>query len=581
MAFAEEYKRLNKEQKEAVETLSGPVMVVAGPGTGKTQVLALRIANILKKTDIKADGILCLTFTNSAVETMQERLVRYIGEAGKEVNVSTFHSFGLRIIEKYFKVLGLANVPTLLEGTDLVSFFDEILENNEWKYLRPRGDGTRYYQDLKSLLSLLSRERIGREEFLSAVQGEIENLKKDESSKSSRGASKGELKKEIIAKLEGLGKTGEVAHFIEIYEQKKKEKNVLDYDDVLANLVKIVELSPDAAADIREKYLYVLVDEHQDSSRVQNEFLASVWASEDQPDIFVVGDDRQLIYGFSGASIEHFAGFKKTFPGAKLITLVDNYRSTQVILDASHALLESVMSDKKLMSHAKENHPIRLIEAANPDTEILSCAADIKEKIKSGVDSDHCAILVPKNAQARRAMLLLHETGLPVSSIDALQLFDQEKAEALLGILEIINTGNPAALALSILDKTSGITPLEAYEYFAGQNMREFSLDSFLGKGTASLFQNTDTVEAWKSKIAKWLKDKDAEDLPALIATIGSELFKDVSEATELVPPKEITDTILDLLNKELGKNPKLNLDDFLRFLRRLQSYGETVPILM
>src|SRR3989338_5671416 len=143
--FETEYKKLNPAQKEAVDTLEGPVMVVAGPGTGKTQVLSLRIANILRMTDIKADGILCLTFTNSAVGAMNTRLARYIGEAVKEVNVFTFHSFGMKIIEEYYKVLGLEAPPRLMDDIDALSLLDEVLRKNSWQYLSPRGDRTRYF----------------------------------------------------------------------------------------------------------------------------------------------------------------------------------------------------------------------------------------------------------------------------------------------------------------------------------------------------------------------------------------------------------------------------------------------------
>src|SRR3989338_2427073 len=121
--FETEYKKLNKEQKEAVDSIDGPVMVVAGPGTGKTQILALRIANILNKTDIGASGILCLTFTNSAVEAMKERLVRYIGDAGEAVNVFTFHSFGMQVISEHFRVLGFPEAPKLLDETEAALFF--------------------------------------------------------------------------------------------------------------------------------------------------------------------------------------------------------------------------------------------------------------------------------------------------------------------------------------------------------------------------------------------------------------------------------------------------------------------------
>jgi len=162
--FKDDYKKLNKAQKEAVEALDGPVMVVAGPGTGKTQILALRIANILEKTDIKGDGILCLAFTNAAVEAMKERLKKYIGETGEQVNIFTFHSFGMKVIEEHFKVLGLKEKPRLFLDTDTAIFFDQILNNYRWKYLRPRADATRYFQDLKSLISLLKRE-----EFLKKI----------------------------------------------------------------------------------------------------------------------------------------------------------------------------------------------------------------------------------------------------------------------------------------------------------------------------------------------------------------------------------------------------------------------------
>src|SRR3989338_2835709 len=305
-SFEAEYKKLNKAQKEAVDTLDGPVMVVAGPGTGKTQILALRIGNILLKTDIKADGILCLAFTNAAVGAMKERLKRYIGEASEQVNIFTFHSFGMKVIEEHYKFLGLKEKPRLLEDTDTAIFFDQILNNHRWKYLRPRADASRYFQDLKSLISLLKRERISKEDFEMEIKKEIKYIEKNEENISTRGESKGQLKKEVLKAIEGLGHSLEIVKFLEIYEKEKKEKNVLDYDDVLENLVKLVEMSEDVASEIREKYLYILVDEHQDSSRVQNEFLTKVWGEVEQPNIFVVGDDRQLIYGFSGASIEYF-----------------------------------------------------------------------------------------------------------------------------------------------------------------------------------------------------------------------------------------------------------------------------------
>src|ERR1035437_6590266 len=229
--FNEEYARLNSAQKEAVDTIDGPVMVVAGPGTGKTQILALRIGYILKKTDTGPDGILCLTFTNSAVKEMRERLRKYIGAEASKVKVSTFHSFGMDIPDKYYTVLGLDEKPELMDEKDAIALCDEILQKNDWEYIRPRSDSSRYFKDLKSLISFLKRERLSPADFENEIKREIKNIEQDPTSISSRGGSKGEVKKEVQKKMEGLSRTLEAVKFYSFYEIEKKDKNLFDYDD--------------------------------------------------------------------------------------------------------------------------------------------------------------------------------------------------------------------------------------------------------------------------------------------------------------------------------------------------------------
>lgn len=577
--FKIEYKKLNQDQKKAVDNIEGPVMVVAGPGTGKTQILALRIGNILNKTDVGADSVLCLTFTNSAVEAMQERLAKYIGAESKKVNVFTFHSFGMKIIEENARVLGFDSAPKLLDELDTVQLFDKIFNEYDWQYLRPRADSSRYFKDLRSLISLLSRERVSNKEFSFEIDEEIKNFLADENSFSSRGENKGKLKKEVERRISELEKTKEVAEFIKLYKKIKLEGNFLDYDDVLENLVKIVEESPETLAFIREKYLYVLVDEHQDSSLVQNEFLARVWQKVEDPNIFVVGDDRQLIYGFSGASIEHFAGFRKTFPKAKLITLVDNYRSTQIILDASHALLKSVMTDKKLKSQSKEEYPIKLVEASSKRAEILAAALDIKEKEKSGIKLSECAILMTKNSEAREAIAILHEEGISVSTREALNLFDQKEAREFLRILKvIIDPANTQALALSFFDENSEIPPVEATEFFLRENMREFSFDSLKNK-SSTLFVGK--IEAWIAKLVKWQKEAKEKNAKDFIKVLVEEILiqEKIKEKDKIVSSREILSTITKLFSQKLEKNPELTLHEFTLYLERLAFYNEVVPI--
>ena len=588
--YDNEYKKLNKAQKEAVDTIDGPVMVVAGPGTGKTQILALRIGNILKKTDIGADGVLCLTFTNSGVKAMRERLRKYIGAEAGKVHVSTFHSFGMDMVEKYFRVLDLHEMPKLMDEADDVAICDAILRGNVWDHIRPKGDASRYFGDLKSLISLLKRERINPEEFASLIKKEIKNLESDPENISSRGATKGELKKDTQRKMEGLERTKEAVKFYGLYEEVKREKNFFDYDDVLENLVKIVELSPDAATEIKVQYQYVLIDEHQDSSGVQNEFLEKVWSMEEKPNIFVVGDDRQLIYGFGGASLDYFKDFEHKFGKAKLVPLVENYRSTQNILEVSHSLLQSSITKEKLKSNNKENYAVRLVEANYPRDEIIACGIEIRERIEQGMNPNEIGILVPKNRYARSAMAILRDMGIPVASSEKLNFFDSVEAQSFVRVLKIIaHPEDGVAISESFFDKFALIPPLEAHKFVKENYMREFSILS-IEEGTNSLFKEDNPVKIWVGKLKSWIQKSAGLSVYSLVQNVGSEFLLNTAKShEELVLRVEVVRTLLHLALSQMekparlegrsGGNPKLTIREFLEFIDRLESYHEHIPL--
>src|SRR3989344_1929672 len=503
--FEKEYQKLNKAQKEAVDTIEGPVMVVAGPGTGKTQILALRIANILQKTDYGSGSILCLTFTNSAVRAMRERLQKYIGAEASKVAISTFHSFGMDMLDQYHMVLGLSEKPELLDEKEAITLTDEILQGHEWQTLRPRSDPARHFRDLKSLLSFLKKERITPEDFERETELEIKNITKDPENISSRGESKGKLKKEAEKKIESLSRTLEAVKFYGLYEAAKKDRNLFDFDDILESLVRMVEESNEVEDHIKENFLYILIDEHQDSSGIQNEFLEKVWGKEEKPNIFVVGDDRKLIYGFGGASLEYFENFKNAFGKAKLITLEENYRSTQKILDSSHNLLQSSITKGRLKSNHPENHALRLVEAYYPRDEIIFAALEIKDKIKKGCDANDIAILVPKNRQVRSAVAILKDMGAPVAGGAAINFFDVPAVVSFLRVLKIIaNPNDGVALSASFFDPFSEISPLKAHEFLKASKMREFSLLN-VAEEKNNLFNNKDEVNVWLGKLKLWL----------------------------------------------------------------------------
>jgi len=580
--FVEEYKRLNKAQREAVDSIEGPVMVVAGPGTGKTQILALRIANILEKTDYGSGSILCLTFTNSAVRAMRERLEKYIGAEASRVDVLTFHKFAGEIIEEFHSILDFDLAPRILDDAEAVSICDSILRENDWEYLRPRGDIGRHFKELKSIVSLLKRERLSPKEFEREIEKEIAEIKKDPDNISTRGESKGKIKKEFINRIESLGRTKEIVKFYELYEEKKREKDLMDHDDTIKYALEITESSELARADLREKYLYVLVDEHQDSSGAQNALLKAIWQKEEKPNIFVVGDDRQLIYAFGGADISHFEEFKTMFGKAKVIFLTGNYRSTEKILRTADSLLASSFSKEKLVATLKENHDLKLIECDYPRDEIIACGLDLKEKLKDkkiDLELNNCAILVPKNRQIVSAIRVLKDLGIKTASARNLSLFDMPEFRTILHVLKICaNSNDSVSLSLFLLDPINEIPILSAHEYLYEKHGKDISLGTMLSP-QKDLFDSDSKIKFWAEKLKNFIQYAAQNDIYGLIQIIGDEvLIKGEKNHDELIKRIEVIRTLLHLALtfSEKGRN---SLPDFIAFMERMEEYGEDITL--
>jgi DNA helicase-2/ATP-dependent DNA helicase PcrA len=572
--FKAAYEQLNTEQKKAVDTIDGPVMVIAGPGTGKTQVLALRIANIRYQTDTPADGILCLTFTNAGVKVMRQRLARYMGPDAARVRVTTFHSFALDMIEKNFQALNFDIAPVLLDATGTVVLYDELLNGREWKHLRPRANKAQYVRDIGSLISVLKRERIDGGQFKQSILEDIERLKQDPTSISSRGESKGQLKKEIEKKIESMERTLEVATFYDAYEALKEERNVIDYNDALELLVKLVETSDDARATIREQFLYVLVDEHQDSSGIQNKFLTSVWADEETQNIFVVGDDRQLIYGFGGASLDYFKSFAQNFNNVVHVTLVHNYRSTQTILDTAEILLQSTLATAKLVGSTKESHPVKLIECEYPRDEIIRAGLDIQQKVSNGMSIDQCAILVPKNRQVKGAITVLRDRGLPVAAATSLRLFELTDTQALLNVLRvIIDPFNAVALSRSLLDPIAGISALAAHEFLQKISARKITLELMLDAADSA-------IAGYAKKLEHWLALSQEHDAYSLIQIIAEDCMLGTAKDDETLRRRiEIIRTLLHLALSQAERGNGVDLASYIAFIERLEEYDEDISL--
>lgn len=581
MKFAEEYKKLNKEQREAVEALDGPTMVVAGPGTGKTQILALRIGNILEKGVAEAGEVLCLTFTNSGVRAMKSRLEDYIGSDAGKVRIATFHSFGLELIEEYAHLLEFPRAPKLISDDEAVFLVDEILNNNVWEHIRPRTNPAMYFGDLKHLISILKRERINEEEFEKNIKEEIKDLENDPASISSRGESKGSLKKEIEKKIESLERTLEVVEFYKIYEKEKKDRGLMDYDDVLEYAVYLAENFEDVQSDLREKYQYVLVDEHQDSSGVQNSFLKAVWQGVEKPNIFVVGDDRQLIYAFSGANMDYFKEFAHIFGKAHLIILKENYRSTMPILDLAHSLLESSIAKEKLNSNTKGNDLVMLNEYAYSRDEIIGAGLYFKQKIAEGVAPEECAILVPKNHHVRSAITTLTNMGIPVSSGKDISLFDTKLSTTIENILKIIASPyNAVALSESLLDNTSGIESLEAHKFLKTLKPDKMTIEDLKNfGGDAGLFVGENNIAKWGNNLETWVNELSNQKIVNIVSVVGNYIIDNSKNHEEMLHNVEIVRTFIHIAEMFEGRNPNAKLADFISYLERLRSYNTHISV--
>ncbi|TMI65074.1 MAG: ATP-dependent helicase [Bacteroidetes bacterium] len=344
--FSVQYEKLNERQRKAVDTIDGPVMVIAGPGTGKTQILASRIGKILLDTDALPENILCLTYTDAGVVAMRKRLLNFIGPDAYKVNICTFHAFCNDVIQEN---LSLFEKTALDPVSDLeqIEFFKELIDsfpkNNPLK--RYRGDVYFEVNNLRNLFSTMKREgwtpaHIDQkiDEYLNDLPNREEFIYK----RKFKEFSAGDLKKDKIEEeKEKMEKLRAAVNEFDRYQQLMRKKNRYDFDDMINWVIKAFEENKNLLARYQEQFLYILADEFQDTSGTQNriiELLINYW---DRPNVFVVGDDDQSIFRFQGANIENMMLFANSYKNDLLtVVLADNYRSTQPILDASRSVIE-------------------------------------------------------------------------------------------------------------------------------------------------------------------------------------------------------------------------------------------------
>ncbi|HEY4521750.1 MAG TPA: ATP-dependent DNA helicase [Candidatus Paceibacterota bacterium] len=382
-SFNKLYNKLNPEQKEAVDTIEGPVMVVAGPGTGKTQVLTLRIANILQRTDTAPENILALTFTEAAAVSMRRRLAEIIGSPAYSVVINTFHGFCNDIIKNYPEYF-----PRIMNSVNITEV-DQINIIKEFVGYR-----------LKDFLKKIN-----------------------------------DFKKDGISPKETEQQNPKIAKIYTKYELELKKQKLYDYNDMIIEVLRALKKEKKLLQTLQEQYHYVLADEHQDVNKSQNKIIEVLMEFHQNPNIFVVGDEKQAIYRFQGASLENFLFFKNKYPEAKTINLVKNYRSQQTILDGA----QSIFKEKKLFgqsSHAPKK--LQLLSFSRPEVEAYFLAQNIKRGIKSGIVPNEITVLYRNNKDAFLYSEFLEKMKVPFaieSDMDILTDPDIKKITTLLSFI--------------------------------------------------------------------------------------------------------------------------------------------------
>lgn len=398
------YDTLNKEQKEAVLHTEGPLLILAGAGSGKTRVLTHRIAYLIEEKGVNPWNILAITFTNKAAGEMRERVDRIVGFGSESIWVSTFHSTCVRILRRYIDRLGYGTNFTIYDADDQKTLMKDVCKHLQ---LDPK-----IYKE-KNLLAAISS---AKDEMISPDEYELNAV--------------GDYNKQKIAKA------------YREYEKQLKANNALDFDDLLVKTVHLLQTQPDILEYYQERFRYIMVDEYQDTNTVQFKLIHIL--AKKYRNLCVVGDDDQSIYKFRGANIRNILNFEDVFEDAKVIKLEQNYRSTENILNAANGVIRNNVGrkDKALWTEKGEGESIRFEQFDNAYEEAEYVLSDIRSHVREGIRSynDH-AILYRTNAQSRIFEECFVTANIPYKVVGGINFYARKEIKDLLAYLKTIDNG--------------------------------------------------------------------------------------------------------------------------------------------
>lgn len=407
--------QLNNSQREAVTYTEGASLIVAGAGSGKTRVLTYRIAYLLQQA-VPASRIMALTFTNKAAREMKERITKLVGAEARYLAMGTFHSICTRLIRPYAELLGYTRDFTIYDTPDSKSVIKAICKE--------RGLDEKIYKPgaVQARISMAKNSGVGPRAYVQNT-----NLLRED--------------REL--------RMYEFPAVYELYEARLKAANAMDFDDLLINMLRLMEVSPEVKQKYQQQFQYILVDEYQDTNYIQ--FLLVKQLAEPQNNICVVGDDAQSIYSFRGADIRNILNFQRVYPQAKLFKLEQNYRSTQNIVNAANSLIHKNIHqiEKTVYSEKEEGQPLNLQPYMDDRTEALGVASKIQRMKFKGYDS--FAVLYRTNAQSRVIEGELRKLNIPYRIYGGTSFYQRKEIKDALGYLRLAINGRDNEALLRIV----------------------------------------------------------------------------------------------------------------------------------
>ncbi len=650
--FTERYNQLNPEQKKAVDTIEGPVMVLSGPGTGKTQTLAMRIANILAQTQMDPWNILCLTFTESGVAAMRSRLLSIIGTASYYVRIHTFHSFCNDIISDHIELFAKAKTWQLVSDAERIGLFRSIIDTLPAKSpLKPFFSPYMFFRDIMGNISDLKQEDISPDDFAEIVSSldrflqklsdpfqvffaytpkertdeacnELEAFTMQASKEAklseslqmfiahmfdqyhelvggsdsvreqskARTVLKNTLKKWFEKESGALAKQKEMILVYREYEKSLAEMGRYDYEDMISMVVRELRVNSDLLATLQEQFQFILVDEYQDTNGAQNEIVTLLGSFDDSPNIFVVGDDKQSIYRFQGASLANMLSFYEKYKRAvQIISLTKNYRSHQYILDAADAVIAN--NKESLAAHIPGVHQnlvaqksvtpekISVLTSSSEDEESYSIAKHIEGLLDKGVPPHHIAVLYRYNKDGEYLYDTLRRVGVPARIEMGEDIFESVVVQQFIALLEWIAYGRSEEQLARVLSYSWwNIDEVDTLKtiHFAGKHripMYEVMTNAdYLHK--AGVREN-EKILALGKRLALWRKQ--AASLPIMEfleqVLVESRFYADISHLPNSIEILRSVKTFLGEAKKVSRGNVSFGLTDFVKHLSFMKEH--------